>query len=87
MDCSTPGFTVFNYMPEFAQSHVHLVSDAIQPSHPLSSACPLSKNYLKVIQENDISVLIGPKFATLQAREDKVTCLAQSIGSDFYVTG
>ena len=37
MDCSTPGFPVLHYLPEFAQTHVHWVSDAIQPSHPLSS--------------------------------------------------
>ena len=37
MDCSTPGFPVLHYLPELAQTHVHRVSDAIQPSHPLSS--------------------------------------------------
>ena len=37
MDCSTPGFPVDHHLPEFAQTHVHRVSDAIQPSHPLSS--------------------------------------------------
>ena len=37
MDCSTPGFPVHHQYPELAQTHVHLVSDAIQPSHPLSS--------------------------------------------------
>ena len=31
MNCSTPGFPVFHYLPEFSQTHVHLVSDAIQP--------------------------------------------------------
>ena len=35
MDCSTPGFPVLHYLLEFAQTHVHLVKDAIQPSHPL----------------------------------------------------
>ena len=35
MACSTPGFHVLHYLPEFAQTHVHLVGDAIQPSHPL----------------------------------------------------
>ena len=35
-DCSTLGFPVLHYLPEFAQTHVHWVSDAIQPSHPLS---------------------------------------------------
>ena len=37
MDCSTPGFPVHHQLPEFAQTHVHRVSDAIQPSDPLSS--------------------------------------------------
>ena len=39
-DCSTPGFPVFHYRPEFAQTHVHWVSDAIRPSHILSSPSP-----------------------------------------------
>ena len=37
MDCSTPGFPVLHCLPELAQIHVHWVSDAIQPSHPLPS--------------------------------------------------
>ena len=37
MDCSTPGFPVLHYLPELAQTHVHWVNDAIQPSHPLLS--------------------------------------------------
>ena len=37
MDCSTPGLPVHHQLPEFMQTHVHWVSDAIQPSHPLSS--------------------------------------------------
>ena len=36
MDCSTPGFPVQHQLPELAQTHVHQVGDAIQPSHPLS---------------------------------------------------
>ena len=34
MDCSTPGFPVHHHLPELAQTHVHRVSDAIQPSRP-----------------------------------------------------
>ena len=37
MDCSKPGFPVHHQLPEFIQTHVHRVGDAIQPSHPLSS--------------------------------------------------
>ena len=35
MDCSTPAFPVLRFLLEFAQTHAHWVSDAIQPSHPL----------------------------------------------------
>ena len=38
MDCSMPGFPVHHQLLEFTQTHVHRVSDAIQPSHPLSPA-------------------------------------------------
>ena len=40
MDCSTPGLPVHHQLPELVQTHVHQVSDAIQPSHPLSSPSP-----------------------------------------------
>ena len=40
VDRSTPGFPVHHQLPEFTQTHVHRVSDAIQPSHPLSSIHP-----------------------------------------------
>ena len=40
VDCSTPGFPILHHLPEFAQTQVHWVSDAIQPSHPLSSRSP-----------------------------------------------
>ena len=40
MDCSMPGLPVHHQLPEFTQAHVHWVTDAIQPSHPLSSPCP-----------------------------------------------
>ena len=40
MNCSTPGFPVFHYLLEFAQTHVHWIADAIQPSHPLSYPSP-----------------------------------------------
>ena len=40
MNCSTPGLPVHHQLPEFTQTHVHQVCDAIQPSHPLSSPSP-----------------------------------------------
>ena len=44
MDCSTPGFSVLRHLLELAQTHVYWVSDAIQPSHPLSSPSPPAFN-------------------------------------------
>ena len=41
---STPGLSVHHQHPEFTQTHVHLVSDAIQPSHPRSSPSPPAPN-------------------------------------------
>ena len=44
MVCSTPGYPVLHYLLELAHTHDHWVSDAIQPSHPLSSPSPLAFN-------------------------------------------
>ena len=44
MYCSTSGLPVYHQLPEFTQIHVHRVSDAIQPSHPLSSPSPPASN-------------------------------------------
>ena len=43
-DCSTPGFPVHHQLQELTQIHVHWVSDAIQPSHPLLSPSPPTFN-------------------------------------------
>ena len=40
MDCSMPGLPVHHQLPDLAQTHVHLVRDAIQPSHSLLSPSP-----------------------------------------------
>ena len=40
MDCNMPCFSVPHQIPELAQTHVHRVGDATQPSHPLSSSSP-----------------------------------------------
>ena len=44
MNRSTPGLPVHHQLPEFTQTHIHRVSDAIQPSHPLSSPSPSAPN-------------------------------------------
>ena len=45
MDHITPGLPVHHQLPEFTQTHVHWVGDAIQPSHPLSSPSPPAFNH------------------------------------------
>ena len=52
MDCSTPGFPIHHQLPELAQTHVHWVTDAIQPSHPLSS---LSSPAFNLFQHQGLS--------------------------------
>ena len=44
LDCSRPGFLIFHYLPEFPQTHLHWVDDAIQPSHPLLPLSPPALN-------------------------------------------
>ena len=44
MNCSTPGLPVHHQLPEFTQTHIHGVGDAIQPSHPRSSPSPPAPN-------------------------------------------
>ena len=44
MICSTPGLPVYHQLPDFTQTHIHRISDAIQPSHPLSSPSPPAPN-------------------------------------------
>ena len=42
--CDMPGLPVHHHLPEFTQTHVHRVGDAIQPSHPLLSPSPPAPN-------------------------------------------
>ena len=44
MDCSMPGFPLLHHLPEFDQTHVHYIGDAIQSSHPLSPSSPVALN-------------------------------------------
>ena len=43
-DCSTPGFSVLHHHPESAQTHIHRISDAVQPSHPQPPPSPPVSN-------------------------------------------
>ena len=64
MDCSTPGFPVHHQVLELAQTHVHQVSDAIQPSHPLSCPSPLSFNLssIRVFSKESVLCIRWPKY-------------------------
>ena len=61
MDCSTP---VLHYLSEFAQTHLHSVHDAVQPSHPLWSLSPLPSIFPSIrVFSNELAVHIRwPKY-------------------------
>ena len=64
MDCSTPGFPVHHQVPEFTQTHVHWVGDAIQPSHPLSSPSPpaFNQSQHQVFSDESVLCIRWPKY-------------------------
>ena len=61
MDCRTPGFPDHHQCLEFPQTHVHLVSDAIQPSHSLSSLLLLSSIFPRVFSKVSVLHIRWPK--------------------------
>ena len=64
MDCSTPGFPVHHQLPELAQTHVHRVGDAIQPSHLLSSLLLLPSIFpsIRVFSNESVLCIRWPKY-------------------------
>ena len=64
MDCSMPGFSVLHYLPELAQTRVHWVGDAIQPSHLLSSPFILPSIFpsIRVFSNESALCIRGPKY-------------------------
>ena len=58
--CSPPGLPVLHQLSEFAQTHVRCVSDAIQPSHPLSSPSPKSLQSFPASGSFPVSQLFSP---------------------------
>ena len=64
MDCSTPGFPVHHQLLELAQTHVHWVSDVIQPSHPLSSILLLPSIFpsIRVFSNESALCIRWPKY-------------------------
>ena len=64
MDCSTPGLPVHHQLPEFTQTHLYWVRDAIQPSHPLLSLLLLSSVFLniRVFPNESVLCIRWPKY-------------------------
>ena len=64
MNCNTPGFPVHYKLPELTQTHLHRVSDAIQPSHPLSSSSPpgFSLSRISVFSNEPVLHIRWPKY-------------------------
>ena len=62
MDCSTPGFPVHHQLPELAQTCVHQVGDAIQPSQPLLSPSPPAFNLSQVFSNESVLCIRWPKY-------------------------
>ena len=64
MDCSMPGLPVRHQLPEFTQTHVHWVGDAIQPSHPLSSPLLLPSIFpsIRIFSKESVLPIRWPKF-------------------------
>ena len=75
MDCSTPGFPVLHYLPEFPQTHVHWVSDAIQPLSPPSALA------------FDFSQHQGLFQCVLCIRWPKYKCFSFSISPSYHYSG
>ena len=65
MNRSTPGLPVHHHLPEFTQTHIHRVSDAIQPSHPLSSPsspAPSPSQHQRVFSNESTLRMRWPKY-------------------------
>ena len=64
MECTTPGLLVHHQFPELAQTHVHRVGDAIQPSHPLLSPSPPPSIFpsIRVFSNESVLRIKWPKY-------------------------
>ena len=64
MDCSAPGFHVLHHFPDYGQTPIHWVGDAIQPSHPLPSPSPLPSVFpsITVFSNESAPCIRWPKF-------------------------
>ena len=76
MDRSTPGLPVHHHLPEFTQTHVHRVRDAIQPSHPQSSPSPTAPNpsqhqslFQWVNSSHEVAKVLSFSFSIIPSKE------------------
>ena len=76
MNRSTPGLPVHHQLPEFTQTHVHRVSDAIQASHPLSSPSPPAPNpsqhqslFQWVNSSHEVAKVLSFSFSIIPSKE------------------
>ena len=76
MNHSTPGLSVHHQLPEFTQTHVHRVSDVIQPSHPLSSLSPPAPNpsqhqslFQWVNSSHEVAKVLSFSFSVIPSKE------------------
>ena len=79
LDCSSPGFPVHHQLPELAQTHVHWVGDAVQPSHPLLSPSPPAFNLSqhRVIFQWVSSLHQEAKVLEFQLQHQHISCYSQ----------
>ena len=68
MDCSTAGFPVPHQLLELAQTHVHQIGDAIQPSYPLSSPSPSIFLIIRVFSNKSVLHIRWPKYWSFSFR-------------------
>ena len=79
MDCSTPGLPVTHHLLKFAQVHVHCISDAIQPSHPLT---PSSPSALNLSQHQGLFPWASPNMAIRKRQkhgDNRASLVAQTV--------
>ena len=76
MNCSTPGLPVHHQLLEFTQTHIHRVSDAIQPSHPLSSPSHPAPNpsqhhslFQRVNSLHEVAKVLDFSFSIIPSKE------------------
>ena len=82
MNRSMPGLPVHHHLPEFTQTHVHRVGDAIQPSHPLLSPFPWEES-LKILGRN-INSVASFKSKSIRQGTREVLCFMSTPGDCYH---